>query len=219
MNRLSCWRPYRHLLRAFTTARRNDRKQQVRAAVGLSHQGRGAIERRPVAVAGVLMPIGAAAKQFPARPPSLPTASPAIGSSSRRTTARTSPLNCWASRTSARYARWSPMRRPIRPSRAGHHPGHRAGRPGSSLRQGRMAQREIRDVVGHVVGSHFAWRMTPSLAAGLQDSHRNGGRVFLIFVADPRTVRLCNSGRPLFDTSAGGTVRFLSLRVRGRRHE
>jgi hypothetical protein len=40
--------------------------KQVRAAVGLSYQGRGAIERRPVAVAGVLMPIGAAAKQFPA---------------------------------------------------------------------------------------------------------------------------------------------------------
>jgi hypothetical protein len=29
------------------------------------------------------------------------------------------------------------------------------------------------------------------LPGGLQNSHRNGGRVFLIFVADPITVRLC----------------------------
>ena len=28
-----------------------------------------------------------------------------------------------------------------------------------------------------------------SLPVGLQSSHRNGGRTFLIFVADPRTVR------------------------------
>ena len=31
------------------------------------------------------------------------------------------------------------------------------------------------------------------LAAALQNSHQNGGRVFLIFVADPRTVRLCRT--------------------------
>jgi hypothetical protein len=31
--------------------------------------------------------------------------------------------------------------------------------------------------------------MTTPLAAGLWDSHQNGGRVFLIFVADPITVR------------------------------
>jgi hypothetical protein len=35
-----------------------------------------------------------------------------------------------------------------------------------------------------------------SLPAGLQNSHRNGARVFLIFVADPRTVRLY-----IFDSS------------------
>jgi hypothetical protein len=28
---------------------------------------------------------------------------------------------------------------------------------------------------------------------GLQNSHQNGGRDFLIFVADPRTVRLCTT--------------------------
>jgi hypothetical protein len=33
--------------------------------------------------------------------------------------------------------------------------------------------------------------MTTPLAARLQNSHQNGGRVFLIFVADPRIARLC----------------------------
>jgi hypothetical protein len=31
------------------------------------------------------------------------------------------------------------------------------------------------------------------LPAALQNSHQNGGPVFLIFVADPRTVRLCTT--------------------------
>src|ERR1700733_2673816 len=34
--------------------------------------------------------------------------------------------------------------------------------------------------------------LTP-LPASLQNSHQNGGRVFLIFVANPRTKRLCSS--------------------------
>jgi hypothetical protein len=33
--------------------------------------------------------------------------------------------------------------------------------------------------------------MATSLPAGLQNSHQNGGRVFRIFVADPRTLRSC----------------------------
>jgi len=41
------------------------------------------------------------------------------------------------------------------------------------------------------VGSQSAWRMAMFLTGRLQNSHRNGGRVFLIFVADPRTLRLC----------------------------
>src|SRR5580693_8432945 len=36
------------------------------------------------------------------------------------------------------------------------------------------------------VGSQTAWQKAPSLPAGSQNSHRNGGRVFLILVADPR---------------------------------
>ena len=36
--------------------------------------------------------------------------------------------------------------------------------------------------------------MATPLPAGLRNSHQNGGRVFLIFVADPRTVRLCKIG-------------------------
>jgi hypothetical protein len=42
------------------------------------------------------------------------------------------------------------------------------------------------------VGSHPEWRLTMPLTAGLQNSRQNGGWVFLIFVADPTTVRLCN---------------------------
>jgi hypothetical protein len=51
-----------------------------------------------------------------------------------------------------------------------------------------------------VVGSHFTWRTALSLPAALRNSHRNGGRVFLIFVANPRTVRSCSSA-----TRTGGT--------------
>ena len=43
------------------------------------------------------------------------------------------------------------------------------------------------------VGSQVAWRMTLALPAALRNSHRNGGSVFLIFVADPITVRLCRN--------------------------
>jgi len=42
-----------------------------------------------------------------------------------------------------------------------------------------------------VVGSRSAWRIAMRLAAALQNSHQDGGRVLLIFVADPITVRLC----------------------------
>jgi hypothetical protein len=37
------------------------------------------------------------------------------------------------------------------------------------------------------LGSHSPWRMTLPLPAMLRNSHRNGGGLFLIFVADPRT--------------------------------
>jgi hypothetical protein len=40
------------------------------------------------------------------------------------------------------------------------------------------------------VGSQSAWWMAMYLPGRLQNSHRNGGRVFLIFVADPRTAQL-----------------------------
>jgi hypothetical protein len=41
------------------------------------------------------------------------------------------------------------------------------------------------------VGSHSLWRIALPLPAGLQNSHQDGGRMFLFFVADPRTVPLC----------------------------
>jgi hypothetical protein len=43
------------------------------------------------------------------------------------------------------------------------------------------------------VGSHSPWRMAIPLLAGMQTSHRTGGSGFLVFVADPRTVRLCRT--------------------------
>jgi hypothetical protein len=46
------------------------------------------------------------------------------------------------------------------------------------------------------VGFHSAWQMGTSRAASLQNSHQNGGPGFLIFVADPRTVRLCTTRIP-----------------------
>src|ERR1700694_2429864 len=52
------------------------------------------------------------------------------------------------------------------------------------------------------LGSQTRWRMAMALPAGLQNSHQNGGRVFLIFVADPRTVRLCMTLSLAFDISS-----------------
>ena len=60
-----------------------------------------------------------------------------------------------------------------------------------------------------VVGSHSAWRIAMPLAAALQNSHQDGGCVFLILVADPRTARLCNIDR------FGSTGPRLGDRVRG----
>src|ERR1700694_2023336 len=48
------------------------------------------------------------------------------------------------------------------------------------------------------------------LPGGLQNSHENGGQVFLIFVADPRTVRLCMFGLP----SVSGDVIGISSQIR-----
>jgi hypothetical protein len=43
------------------------------------------------------------------------------------------------------------------------------------------------------VGFRSSWQMTATPPADLQNSHQNGGCVFLIFVADPRTGRLYRS--------------------------
>jgi hypothetical protein len=43
------------------------------------------------------------------------------------------------------------------------------------------------------VASQSPWRMAIPLPAALRNSHRNGKRVFLIFVADPITMRLSRS--------------------------
>ena len=46
--------------------------------------------------------------------------------------------------------------------------------------------------VAHVA-SQTSWRMPMRLPEGFQDSHQDGGPLFLIFVADPRTVRWCTT--------------------------
>jgi hypothetical protein len=48
-------------------------------------------------------------------------------------------------------------------------------------------------LLAHSGGSHSAWRTAVALPAAVRNSHRNGGSVFLIFVADPRTTRLCTN--------------------------
>jgi hypothetical protein len=45
------------------------------------------------------------------------------------------------------------------------------------------------DGAATTVGSQTQWRIAVLLPASLQNSHQNGGAVFLIFVADPITVR------------------------------
>jgi len=41
------------------------------------------------------------------------------------------------------------------------------------------------DAIPAAAGSQTAWPMAVPVPAGLQNSHQNGGRLFLIFVADP----------------------------------
>jgi hypothetical protein len=41
--------------------------------------------------------------------------------------------------------------------------------------------------IDRAVGSQTSWRMPLARPAALANSHHDGGRVFLIFVADPRT--------------------------------
>jgi hypothetical protein len=63
------------------------------------------------------------------------------------------------------------------------------------------------------LGSQSAWRMAMYLPGRLQNSHRNGGRVGLIFVADPRTAQLfrnfARDDDP--DTGRGRSVAFLGM--------
>ena len=56
---------------------------------------------------------------------------------------------------------------------------------------------------GPAVGSQSAWRMAMYLPGRLQNSHRNGGRVCLIFVADPRTAQLFRNFSPDDDRDTG----------------
>jgi hypothetical protein len=62
----------------------------------------------------------------------------------------------------------------------------------SSLREGDAAETHT---CAAAVGSQTTWRTAMSLPAGMQNSRQNGGRVFPIFVADPRTVRRCRNRR------------------------
>jgi hypothetical protein len=61
------------------------------------------------------------------------------------------------------------------------------------------------------VGCRSAWRIATSLPAALQNSHQNGGCVFLILVANPRTVRLCTIRTGGSDILIGGETAFLPV--------
>jgi hypothetical protein len=62
------------------------------------------------------------------------------------------------------------------------------------------------------VGSQSAWRMAMYLPGRLQNSHRNGGRVCLIFVADPNAQLFRNFSRDDDrDTGRGRSVASLGM--------
>jgi len=75
----------------------------------------------------------------------------------------------------------------------------------STMLESPYLQTELPSTFVAHVGSQTAWRIAMPLAAALQDSHRNGGHVFLIFVADPRTVRLSRNRWPAFLHEDGGS--------------
>ncbi len=62
------------------------------------------------------------------------------------------------------------------------------------------------------VVSQSLWRIATSLPAALQKSHQNGGRVFLIFEADP-------SGSPAPSEASVGITRRVEEGLRGDAHE
>ena len=62
------------------------------------------------------------------------------------------------------------------------------------------------------LGSQFRWRIVTPLPAALQKSHHNGGRVLLIFVADP-------TGSPAPSEASVGTTRRVEEGLRGDAHE
>jgi len=70
----------------------------------------------------------------------------------------------------------------------GHQVSQNESRPGSHRGGFHLAL----DNFAHISGSQTPWRTAMPLPAGLQNSHQNGGSLFLIFVADPRTRRLCS---------------------------
>jgi hypothetical protein len=63
-------------------------------------------------------------------------------------------------------------------------------------------------IINRSVASQSPWRMAVPLPAGLSNSHRNGGSDFLIFVADPRTVRLFRNSLATTTAIPEGAVRW-----------
>jgi hypothetical protein len=63
----------------------------------------------------------------------------------------------------------------------------------STMLESPYLQTELPSTFVAHVGPQTAWRMATPLPVGLQNSHANGGSDFLIFVADPRTRRLCRT--------------------------
>jgi hypothetical protein len=78
-----------------------------------------------------------------------------------------------------------------RPTRPAMRPPSRRSDLLARTRYGRVDHHHSPPQLTTHVGCRSAWRIGTSLPAALQNSHQNGGCVFLIFVADPRIRRLC----------------------------
>jgi hypothetical protein len=89
-----------------------------------------------------------------------------------------------------------------------------AGRPRNlCATDAEKMQGQVRTHTTPHVDSHSAWRRAMPLPAALRNSHPNSGRVSLIFVADPRTARLCR----ISDAVSASTQSFEALTVFGLR--
>jgi hypothetical protein len=76
----------------------------------------------------------------------------------------------------------------------------------STMLESPYLQTELPSTFVAHVGSQTPWRIVMPLPAALQNSHQNGGRVFLIFVADPIDLRSYSSRGKTVPVSSVGVA-------------